>query len=87
MTHYSIELGDGFLSFARNLPNKCVKKLLDSATKAGLDALKTVFKKLINETAEARGEFIGKKVADKIAKPKSVPDEISINVAKKVIPP
>ena len=28
----------GFLSFSRNLSNKCGKKLLNAATKTGLDA-------------------------------------------------
>ena len=35
----------GFLSFARNLPNKYGKQLLDTATKIGLDALETASKK------------------------------------------
>ena len=33
-----------FLSCARNLPGKYEKKLLDTATKTGLDAAKTTFK-------------------------------------------
>ena len=35
----------GFLSFARNLSNKYGKQLLETATKPGLNALKTAFKK------------------------------------------
>ena len=37
--------GFGFLSFPRNLSNKYGKKLLDTATKKELDALKTAPKK------------------------------------------
>ena len=50
--------GYGFLSFARNLPHKYRKKLLDTATKTGLDALITAFKKVVHKAAEAAGEFI-----------------------------
>ena len=35
----------GFLLFTRNLSNKYRKQLLDTATKTGLDALKTATKK------------------------------------------
>ena len=46
--------GYGFLSFARNLSNKYGKQLMDTATKAGLDALKTASEKVIHKTAEAK---------------------------------
>ena len=36
--------GYGFMSFLRNLSNKQAKKLLDTAAKAGVDALKTASK-------------------------------------------
>ena len=35
--------GYGFLSFKRNLSNTYEKKLMDTATKTGLDALKNCF--------------------------------------------
>ena len=44
------------LSFAKNLSNKCRKKLLDT----GLHSLKTASRKVIHKTAE----FLGKKIAD-----------------------
>ena len=47
--------GYGFLSFVRNLANKYGRQLLDTATKAGLDALKTASKKVIQKAAEATG--------------------------------
>ena len=50
MKRYSIEprtrkcvKGHRFLLFARNLSNKYGKQRLDSATKTGLDALKTAY--------------------------------------------
>ena len=36
--------GHGFFSFAKNLSNKQRKQLLDTATKTGLDVLKTATK-------------------------------------------
>ena len=51
--------GNGFLSQARNLSNKCGKQLIDNTTKTELDALKAASKKLVHKTAEATGEFIG----------------------------
>ena len=62
-----------FLSFARTFGNKCFKKLMDTATKTGIDAAKTALKRVVQKTAEATGDLIGNKIADKvtsIGKPK-----------------
>ena len=63
--------GYGFLSFAKTmgigLSNKCGQKLLDSAKKSTTDAIKTASKRAIQKTAEATGDLIGNKTADKIA--------------------
>ena len=62
--------GYGFLSFAKNmgksLSNKYGQKLLDSAKKSTTDAMKTASKRAIQKTAEATGDLIGSKTADKI---------------------
>ena len=94
MTRCSIEprtikylKGHGFLSFGRNLFNKYGKQLSDAATKAGVDAVKIVSKNVVYEAVEARGEFIGNKVANKIVKPKPVSKENSRNVEKIVFTP
>ena len=69
--------GYGFLSFAKNMgrhPNKVAKslsskyiqKLLDSAKKSTTDAIKTASKRAIQKTAEATGDLISNKIADKI---------------------
>ena len=66
---YSIEPRDvkgyGLLSFAKNmgksLSSKYGQKLFDSAKKS-TDAIKTA----IQKTAEATGDLIGNKIADKI---------------------
>ena len=76
---YSIEPRDriyvkgyGFLSFAKNmgksLSSKYGRKLLDSAKKSTTDAIKAASKRAIQKTAEATGDLIGKKIADKITR-------------------
>ena len=42
------------------------KKLMDTATKTGIDAAKTASKRVVQKTAEATGDLIGNKIADKI---------------------
>ena len=70
---YSIEPRDrvyvkgyGFMSFARSMSNKYGKKLVDTAKKSATDAIKTASKIAIQKTAEAKGDLVGNKIADKI---------------------
>ena len=58
--------GHGFLSFAKNLNNKYGQKRPDTAKESTTDALKTTSKRAIQKTAEATGDLIGNKIADKI---------------------
>ena len=58
--------GYGFLSFARKFGDKYGKKLMNTATKTGIDAAKTVSKRVVQKTAEAAGDLIRNKIADKI---------------------
>ena len=58
--------GYDFLSFARTFGDKYCKKLMDTATKTGLDVVKTASKRVVQKNAEAIGDLIGNKVADKI---------------------
>ena len=58
--------GQGFQSFARKFSNKHGKKLLDTATKTGIDAAKTAFKRVVQKTAEATRDLVGNKIADEI---------------------
>ena len=73
---YSIEPKDriygkgyGFLPFAKNmgtaLINKYGQKVLDTAKKSTMNAIKTVSKRAIRKTVEATG-LIGNKITDKI---------------------
>ena len=52
---------------------------MDTATKTGVDAAKTTAKRIVQKTAEATGDLIGNKIADKITltgKPKNKTKEI-----------
>ena len=55
------------MSFAREFGDRYGKKLMDTATKTGIDAAKTAYKRIVQKIAEATGDFIGSKIADKIA--------------------
>ena len=66
---------------------------MDTANKSGIDAAKIASKRVVQKTAEATGDLIGNKIADKITsldKPKSdekeeinKPEEIYIPPEKK----
>ena len=58
--------GYGFMPFARKFGDKYGKKLMDPATKTGIDAAKTASKGVVQKTAKATGDLIGNKIADKI---------------------
>ena len=71
--------GYGFLTFAKeigthatkagkNLSDRHSQKLLYSAKESTADALKTTSKRITQKTAEATGNFISNKIADKITK-------------------
>ena len=74
---YSIEPRDKiyvkgyeFLSFGKNTnknwSNKYGQKLIDTAKKSTTDAIKTASKRAIQKNAQATGDLIGNKTADKI---------------------
>ena len=56
----------GFLSFARTFGDKYGKRLMDTATKSGIDATKTLSKRVVPKTAQDTGDLIGNKITDKI---------------------
>ena len=58
--------GYGLMSFARSMSHKYGKKLVDTAKKSVTDAIKTSSKRAIQKTAEATGDLVGNKIADKI---------------------
>ena len=75
--------GQGFMSFAKNVGNKCGRKIfdksidvsnkygrkiLDKSMDASKDFAKIAAKKVLHKSAEATGEMIGNKIADRITK-------------------
>ena len=61
------------MPFARKCGDKYRKKLMDTATRTGIDAANTVSKRVVQKTTEASGDLTGNKTADKvtsIGKPK-----------------
>ena len=100
---YSIEPRDRryvkgyeFLSFAKNIgkniSSKYSQKVVDTAKKSATDAIKTDSKRAIQKTAEATGDLIANKTADKITSvskksPKELHSkELSSNEANNEIP-
>ena len=82
--------GSGFLSFAKMFKNKYGKKLMDTTTKTGIDTVKTASKRVVQKTAEAAGDLIGNKIADKITsigKPKEKAKEKTNEPEEIYIPP
>ena len=50
----------------KSLSNKYGQKRIDSAKRSTADAIKTASKRVIQKRAEATGDLIGNKIADKI---------------------
>ena len=58
--------GYRFLSCVRKFGDKYGKKVMDNATKTGIDAAKTASKQVVQTFAEVTRVLIGNKIADKI---------------------
>ena len=59
--------------------NKYSQKLLDSAKKSTTYAIRSASKRVIRKTAEATGDLIGNKIADKKASVSKFPEELHSN--------
>ena len=59
------------MSFAKIFGNKYGKKLIDTATKTGMDAAKSAFKRMVQKTAETTGNLIRNKITS-LGKPKEI---------------
>ena len=56
----------GFLSFARTFRDRYGKTLIDTATKTGIIATRTISERALQKKVEATGDSTGNKTADKI---------------------
>ena len=105
--------GYGFLSFPKKFGDKYGKKLMNTATKTGINAAKkfgdkygkdlldtakkqgtnftkTADKKIVQKSAEATGDLVGHKIADKITslgKSRNKEKENETNEAEEIIIP
>ena len=80
--------GYSFLSFAKKFKDRYGKKLIDTATKTGIDAAKTASKRVVQKTAEVTGGLIGNKIADKITSIDKSKEKEKINKPEEIyIPP
>ena len=52
-------------NIGKNLSNKYSQKIIDTAKKSATDAIKTASQWAIQKTAEATGDLVGNKIADK----------------------
>ena len=80
--------GYSFLSFARKFGDKYGKKIIDTATKTGIDAAETASKRVVQKTAEATADLIGNKIADKITSIGKTKEKENTNKPEEIyIPP
>ena len=77
-----------FLSFARKFSDKYGKKLIDNATKTGINAAKTASKRVVQKTEVATEDLIGTKIPDKITSIGKQKEKEKTNKTKEIyIPP
>ena len=65
---YGRKIFDESLDVAKSMKKKYGKKILDNSLSAGKDFAKIAGKKVLTERAEATGDLIGNKIADRITK-------------------
>ena len=76
------------MSFARKFGDKYGKKLMDTATKTGIDTAKTASKRVVQKTAEATVDLIRNNLTDKITSiGKSKNDDKTKKIEEIYIPP
>ena len=85
---YGKKLMNTAIKTGTNINSKYSKKLADIAIKTGKDFATIAGKKIVHKTAEATGDLIGNKIADKItsASKKSQNEEIQSNEVNNEIP-
>ena len=69
----------------KNLNNKYSQKLLDHAKQSAADALKTSSKRAIPKRAEANGDLIGNKIADKITRVSKTSPQNNLETSEEIL--
>ena len=62
------KLFDKSIDISKSMKKKYVQKILDNSFSAGKDFAKIAGKKVLTKSAEATGDLIGNKIADRITK-------------------
>ena len=76
------------MSFAVEFGDKYGRKLMDTATKIGIDETKTASKRVVRKTADATGDLTGNKIADKITSVRKTKSKEKENKRQEIyIPP
>ena len=65
---YGKKIFDKSLDVGKSMKKKYGKKILDNSLSAGKDFAKIAGKKVLTKSAEATGDLIGNKIADRITK-------------------
>ena len=65
---YGKKLFDKSIDVGKSMKKKYGKKILDNSLSAGKDFAKIAGKKVLTKRAEATGDLIGNKIADRITK-------------------
>ena len=65
---YGKKIFNKSLDVGKSMRNKYGKKILDNSLRAGKDFAKIAGKKVLAKSAEATGDLIGNKIADRITK-------------------
>ena len=78
----------GFFLFLKRFCNKYGKKLMDAATKTGVDAAKSASKRVVQKTVEATGDLIRSKIADTITSAGKSKEDVKTKKLEEIyIPP
>ena len=62
---FARNIGTHAAKVSKNMSNKYSQKLVDTAKKSTIDAIKTASKRAIQKTAEKTGDLVGNKIAEK----------------------
>ena len=76
------------MSFAVEFGGKYGRKLMDTATKTGIDETKIASKRVVQKSVDATGDLTGNKIADKITSVRKTKSKEKENERQEIyIPP
>ena len=89
---YGRKIFDKSIDVSKSMKKNMLKKILDNSLSTGKDFAKIAGKKVLTKSAEATGDLIGNKIADRITKiarnkDKKEDDRIMEEMQEMLIPP